>query len=100
MNSTTDAVLVLGVELGDFEGVESLGLDDISLGGGINNVSDGESLDSFVLGDLPGTVGTGNSFDTASVGFSSTGVSSLSSHSVCGNKLIIIIRIYGNIINN
>lgn len=80
MDGATNAVLVLRVQFWHLESIEGLGLDDVSLGGGINNVSDGESLDSLVLGDLSGTVSAGDGFDSSSIGFGSTSVSSLSGH--------------------
>ena len=89
MDAATNAVLHLDVELRDDVGLEGSVLLEILFGGCINNVADGESFDSFVLGASSTAIDTHNSFDMASIVFVSAVISSL-----CGHMWLYLYQIY------
>jgi len=67
VDSTSDAVLRLDIQLGDEVIIIHGGLLDISLGGCVHHVLHHESLDSLVLGTGTGTVVAADVRDTTSV---------------------------------
>ena len=77
-----DAVLHLDVELGDDIGLEGSVLLKVFLGWGINDVPDGEALDSLILGAESAAVDTDNGLDESSVVLVATVVSTLDGHVV------------------
>jgi len=82
VDSAGDAVLNLAVELRNL--VKSLLVSeeesDISLGRGIDHITDCVSLDSLVLGDLSSTVSAIDGTGVSSVALASAVVSSLDRH--------------------
>ena len=82
MNSTADAILHFDVEFGDDVGFEGSVFLKILFGRGINDISDGETLDGFVLGAEPAAVDADDGFDEASVVFVAAVVPSLYGHVV------------------
>ena len=80
VDAATNAVLHLDVEFGNDVGFEGSVLLEIFLGGCVNNVTDGESLDGLVLRASSSAVDAHNSFDVASIVFVSAVISSLSGH--------------------
>jgi hypothetical protein len=86
VNSASNAVLHFDIEFRDNIGLESSVFLKILFGGGINDVSDGEAFDSFVLGTKSTAVDTDDGLDESSVVFVSTVVSSFDGH-VVGNYI-------------
>jgi hypothetical protein len=80
VDGATDAVLHFKIELGDDVEFESSIFLQILFGGLIDDVSDGESFDSLVLGTMSTTVDTNDGSDVSSVIFVTTVVSSLLWH--------------------
>ena len=88
VNAAADTVLHLDVQLRDNILFESSILFEILFGWSVNDVSDGESLDGFVLGAFSSAVDADNGLDMASVVLVSSLISSLLRH--CGYKVIFI----------
>jgi hypothetical protein len=80
VNSATDTVLHLDVELGDDVSFKGSVLLKILFGWGINDISDGEALDSFVFRAESAAVDTDDGFNITSVVFISTVISSFDGH--------------------
>ncbi len=78
-----DAVLHFDVELGDDVGLEGSVLLEVLLGGGIDDVPDGEALDGLVLGAESSAVDADDGLNESSVVFVSSVVSTLDRHA-CG----------------
>ena len=77
-----DAVLHFDVELGDNVGLEGSVLLEVILGRGVNDVSDSEALDGFILGAESAAVDTDDGLHESSVVLVSTVVSALDGHVV------------------
>ena len=82
MDSASDAVLHLDVEFGDDISLEGSVFLKIFLGWGIDNVTNGETLNSFVLGTVTSAVYTDDTLDKPSVVFISAVISPLYGHVV------------------
>lgn len=82
VNTTTNTVLHFDVEFGDNVGFESLIFLEIFFRGGIDDVSDVETLDGFVFGAQATAVDADDGLDIASVVFVTTVVSPLDGHVV------------------
>ena len=80
MNGATDTVLHLEIELGDDVEFKSSIFLQVLFGGLIDDISDGESFDSLVLGTVSSAVDADDGSDVASVGFVTTVISSLLWH--------------------
>ena len=82
MDSAGDTVLNLAVELGNL--VKSLLISeeqsDISLGGSIDHITDGVSLDSLILRDLSSAVSAIDSAGVSSIALASSVVTSFDRH--------------------
>lgn len=98
VDSATDAVLHFDVEFGDDVGFEGLVFFEILLGGSVNDVTDVETFDGFVLGAVPTAVHAHNGLDVASVVFVTTVVSSFDGHVVHTqlNNINPLIKILNN----
>jgi len=82
VNSAWDAVLHFDIEFRDDVGLKGSVFLEVLLGWGINNVSDGEALDSLVLRAKSATVHANDGLDVSSVVFVSSVVSTLDWHVV------------------
>lgn len=82
MDGTANAVLHLDVQLGDDVVHEGSVLLEVLLGGGVDDVSDGEPLHSLVLRTESAAVDADDVLDVTSVVFISAVVSSLDGHVV------------------
>jgi hypothetical protein len=82
VNAASDAVLHFDVQFGDVVGFEGSVFLEILFGGGVDDVSDGEALDGFVLGTESAAVHADDGFDEPSVVFVATVVSTLDGHVV------------------
>jgi len=82
VDAAADAVLHFDVEFGDDVGFEGLVFFEIFLGGSIDDVSDVEALDGFVLGAELSAVDADDGFNVSSVVLVATVVSSLDGHVV------------------
>lgn len=63
VDGARDAVVQLGVQLGQLELVVDTGLSDVPDSGSLNNVADHKLLDGLVLGHAAGTVGATHNVD-------------------------------------
>ena len=91
MNSASNAVLHFDVELRDDIGFEGSVFLEILFGWGIDDVSDGKALDSFIFGTESAAIDTDNGFDISSVVFVSAVVSSLDGHVVNYIRIYLLI---------
>lgn len=82
MDTAANAVLHFDVKLGDDVGFEGLVFLEIFFGGGVDNVSDVEALDGFILGAKATAVDADDGLNIASVVFVSAVVSPLDGHVV------------------
>jgi len=82
VNSASNAVLHLDVEFRNDVGFKGSVFFKILLGGSIDNVADGEALDSLILGTESAAVDADNVLDVPSVVFVSTVISTLDGHVV------------------
>ena len=80
MDGATNAVLHLDVELGDDVGLEGSVFLKVLLGGSIDDVADGEALNSLVLGAETSAVHADDGFNVPAVVFVAAVVSSLDWH--------------------
>ena len=77
-----DAVLHFDVELGDDVGLEGSVLLEVLLGGGVDDVADGEALDGLVLGAETAAVHANDGLDEPAVVLVPAVVSALDGHVV------------------
>ncbi|MCQ6513340.1 hypothetical protein NPN18_26615, partial [Vibrio parahaemolyticus] len=77
VNGAGDAVLELGVDLGDGKALIGSGFLKISTTGSVDDISHGESLDGFILCDESSAVRAGDRLNVASTLLASSVISSL-----------------------
>jgi len=80
VDTARDAVDLLNEELWKSVLVIGRGFTDVSLRRSINNVSDGETLDSLILGDTATAVATAYGLDMTATVLGSSVISALNGH--------------------
>ena len=70
----------LGVQLGQSVVLVNRGFDDVTSGGGLDNVADDELFDSLVFGDAAGAVGATDCLDVAAAVLGTSVVPALARH--------------------